>query len=242
MWALRCRKVVRSLRVALYRRGLLNGVLAATEHEPLLRKLSVDTVIDVGANRGQFSLVVAHVFPNAEIVAFEPLRRPARKYRAVVGNRAVLHEFAAGAEAEIREMFETEADDSSSLLQPGDQQVRLSASSRVVARRSVEVRRLDEVLAGISSRNVLLKIDVQGFELAVLSGSTGLLRDNVAFVYVEASFRELYIGQGMAAEVVSLLERGGFSLERVNNPQTDGSEVVQADLLFSRKLTVGPHE
>ena len=50
-----------------------HGVAPAIEHEAVLGGLDFDFVADVGANRGQFSLVCRRVRPKARIVAFEPL-------------------------------------------------------------------------------------------------------------------------------------------------------------------------
>ena len=52
---------------------LLRGTAAGTEHIRALRHLKMGTCLDVGANTGQFSVLVRHMFPDADIIAFEPL-------------------------------------------------------------------------------------------------------------------------------------------------------------------------
>jgi hypothetical protein len=94
---------------------------------------------------------------------------------------------------------------------------------------------LDEVvsvaeLIGVS----LLKIDVQGFEGAVLRGA-GELLEHLQYVYCELSFRELYAGQCLADEVIEWLRSAGFGLSAINNLTYDKSSLpVQADFLFER--------
>ena len=56
----------------LWLKGLSRGVAAGIEHTAVLRNLTCETVVDVGANRGQFALAARHYFPNAEIFSFEP--------------------------------------------------------------------------------------------------------------------------------------------------------------------------
>src|SRR5690242_10646658 len=60
----------------------------------------VATVLDVGANKGQFSRAAAAVFPGAAVVAFEPLEAVAAEWRTnladVAGAR--VHVCALGAE------------------------------------------------------------------------------------------------------------------------------------------------
>lgn len=59
-----------------WRRALLrHRVAAGVEHAGVLRNLgAVKTVVDIGANRGQFALVARHAFPQTYIVSTEPLR------------------------------------------------------------------------------------------------------------------------------------------------------------------------
>jgi FkbM family methyltransferase len=81
----------------------------------------------------------------------------------------------------------------------------------------------------------LLKLDVQGFELAALGGC-GALLDRFRYVYVEASFIELYVGQALATEVIGFLLSRGFNLMCVANLSCGAStRPIQADFLFSRR-------
>jgi len=72
-----------------------------------------------------------------------------------------------------------------------------------------------------SKGRALLKLDVQGFELAALQGCTDVL-DRFEFVYVEVSFIELYVGQALASDVVAFLLGRNFKLLCVANPHLAG--------------------
>ena len=52
----------------------------------MLQALQVDGVIDVGANRGQFTLACSLAMPDVPLVAFEPIPEEARTYRRVHGH------------------------------------------------------------------------------------------------------------------------------------------------------------
>jgi hypothetical protein len=81
---------------------------------------------------------------------------------------------------------------------------------------------------------VLLKIDVQGFELAVLRGAAGLLAV-AQWIYVELSFVELYSGQPLAPAVIRFLDHHGFEMSGAfNMSEGPNGEAVQADFLFTR--------
>ena len=64
--------------------GLRFGVAATTEHIPVLMSLNnVNTIIDIGANKGQFTLAARYVFSKSRIISFEPLFEPAETFRSL---------------------------------------------------------------------------------------------------------------------------------------------------------------
>ncbi len=236
------RKAVRLALDPYYRKALCLGVGAAIEHEPMLRTLSpcgVLTVLDVGANVGQFTLVARRVFPKARVIAFEPLAAECERFLSVhAGDSQVkLVRAALGPDRGKFAMHVAGARDSSSLLPITATQAQLFPGTGETHRESVWVLPLsdavkDEELAG----PLLLKIDVQGFELQVLEACASVL-SRVEFVYVECSFVELYAGQAMAGEVVAWLQKGGFVLTGIGSLTHGPSGVgVQADFLFRRRV------
>ena len=58
---LRITRVVSGTRTELGRRALRSGVVPTVVVQPMLRRLRPQLVIDVGANRGQFTLDVSRV-------------------------------------------------------------------------------------------------------------------------------------------------------------------------------------
>ncbi len=100
----------------------------------------------------------------------------------------------------------------------------------------VPIKRLDACLSTPLPWPVLLKIDVQGFELEVLKGATGLL-PQIDAVYVEASYVELYEGQALHEEIEGFLTGAEFSLDGRFNTHIHLGEPVQADLLFRQRTS-----
>ena len=96
---------------------MLNRVLAGTEHRHVF-KTNLETVVDIGANRGQFALAVRRWAPKARIVSFEPLNDAANTFRNVFkkDSGVILHQAAIGPQAGEATIHVTAADDSSSLL------------------------------------------------------------------------------------------------------------------------------
>ncbi len=188
-------------------------------------------VIDVGANAGQFSLLVRDLFGPVPIVAFEPIPDIAAGIERAVGPPILVVAKAAGSRDSTSTLFVTAAQDSSSLFEPAERQLQLSRLSRVITTIEVEVVKLDDVVAA-EAGGILLKIDVQGGEVEVLRGATTLLA-HVQWVYVEASFEELYAGQPLIGDVHEILQPE-FRLVGVHNVQCVSGRQVQADFLFER--------
>ncbi len=214
---------------------LRHGVAPAIEHEVVLGGLDFDFVADVGANRGQFSLVCRRIKPQARIAAFEPLPAPAAIYRALFrGDPGVrLHACALAPQRGEMTMHVSGREDSSSLLPISDLQSRNFPGTEEVGICRVPVGPLSDFVGreDLGGQN-LLKIDVQGFELEVLKSAETLL-SQFRWVYAECSSVPLYEGQALADEVVQWLKARRFDLIGRFNPSCgrDGTP-LQADLLF----------
>ena len=240
LYSTRFSKLLHILNVPAWREAFLSyRVAAGVEHKLVLRHLGkVQSVIDIGANRGQFALVVRNVFPQATIVSFEPLDYPAAIFRKVFqGDEIVtLHQVAIGPQLGESQIHISAMDDSSSLLPisllqsqifPGTAEVRTQTA--IVGPLNVFLKP-NEIL-----RPALLKLDVQGYEYQALQGCQALI-SNFDYIYCECSFRELYTGQQLAAEVIVWLGKQGFVVQGVYNPYYDSNGVaVQADFLFVRE-------
>lgn len=234
-------KAAALLRTRRFRRGLWRGVAAAIEHAPLLRTLGagdcVRTVVDVGANKGQFALLALELFPAAQVHAFEPLAAPGARMAAWSRGetRLRLYPLALAETAGPRKMHVSARMDSSSLRVISKRQTAQFPGTHCVGATTVETARLDEILTAADLQPpALLKIDVQGGELETLHGAEGVLR-RFDWVYVECSFVEFYEGQGSADDIAACLAAAGFSPVAYWNLCRDkeGSP-AQADVLFTR--------
>jgi FkbM family methyltransferase len=209
--------------------------MPAVEHINVLKCLKPKTLIDVGANKGQFSVVARHLFPEIQIHAFEPLESERKLYKAVVSEPVEIHSTALSDTRGDAKFFITSRPDSSSLLLPGANQQTAYGIVRS-SELTVSVARLDEFFQPWNLvRPTLLKLDVQGAELQVLRGSEGVL-SLIDAVYCEVSFVELYEGQPRAEEIVAFLARAGFTLRGAFNLScTKTFGPTQSDFLFLAK-------
>lgn len=231
------RKLSHLVRWRDYRAALRHRVAAAVEHERVVFEHEPRSVIDVGANRGQFAVFALHRFPGARVHCFEPVPAALAALRAVVGtNPSVrIHPVALSSSAGDAVLHVSASDDSSSLLTPNALLQATYPQTRSVGEVTVRTDRLDHDLQSADlTAPCLLKIDVQGFEMEVLVGATELF-PLIDEILVECSFVELYEGQPLADEVTAYLLGQGYRLRGVYGMSSDDSgRCLQADLLFAR--------
>ena len=231
-------KALRLLGDGRFRPALLRGVAATVEHMPAFDGHKFDAVVDIGANRGQFALLMAGMFPDARILAFEPLVEPFRKLLEITAHLPGVRAFnaAIGDTRGSMPMNVAKRDDSSSLLPITAMQERIFPDTGRARVDHVHVAPLGDFMNEFDlGRPSLLKIDVQGFELEVLKGSADCL-ERFDVVYVEASFIQLYEGQPFASDIIDYLHHRDFRLSGIYNlSQTADGRAVQADFLFERR-------
>ena len=236
---IRLKKLLFSLINGILRRSLLNGVALSIEHKEILKNLhpSPNTIVDIGANRGQFTLLSRYLFPNAHVISIEPLRGPANTFRKLFkfDQNVILHEGAVGPEAKNVSMHVSARDDSSSLLPIGEKQTNVFPGTEELSLEEISVAPLNHYVQSDDLVSpALLKIDVQGFELEVLKGCGDFL-EKFDYIYVECSFVELYKEQALADEVIQYLIYHSFKLNGIYNTFYDKKGIaVQGDFLFSK--------
>lgn len=215
---------------------LCHRVLAGAEHRQVLTT-DMATVVDIGANRGQFALAAMQWAPRARVIAFEPLPNAAGMFRKVFQgeSKVILHQIAIGSTAGESTIHVSAADDSSSLLPISTLQQRLFPGTGEVRTASVTVGRLANFIAAKEIvAPAFLKLDVQGYELEVLRGCEDLL-GCFSHVYVECSFMELYHGQALADEIINYLWKRGFRMIGVYNLNYEmNGKTIQGDFMFKK--------
>ena len=220
-----------------FRAGLRHGVAATIEHAGALAGRDFASVVDIGANRGQFTLFSAGLYPQARIFAFEPLPGPYAVLARIAAGHGRTQTFRAaiGPRVATASIHMMKPDDCSSLLAPTGRQAAMFPQSRLAGTFPVQMAPLHAFVGpGDLCAPALLKLDVQGFELAALEGCASLL-DRFAAVYVECSFVPLYADQPLADQVLAHVREQGFRLTGIYNLVHDrAGHAVQADFLCER--------
>ena len=205
----------------------------------LLRGGRLTLVLDVGASTGRWSEQVRRAGFAGRIVSFEPLSRSFAELeaRARADSAWECLRVALGDEEAEAELHVAANAASSSLLPMDERHLRAAPQSRYVGAETVRVRRLDALREELVREDdrALLKLDVQGTELAVLRGAAQTLRE-VEAVEAELSVVELYEGQALLPAVLSHLDEAGFRLVALEptfrDPRT--GDLLQLNGLFLR--------
>jgi len=141
-----------------------------------------------------------------------------------------------------------------SLLEPDPARLKLfknfEAWGSVVRRQGVQTKRLDDVEEIVNMD--LLRMDVQGSELAIMQGGLSKLRDVVA-VHLEVSFVPLYKNQPCFGELDVFLRGFGFiphlfstikgcmlnpMSDQIKEVYTPSKQLLEADVLYVRDFNV----
>lgn len=233
------------LRLGLHRADL------SIARDPYVNRLSraldyarIDTVLDIGANVGQFGRMLRDAGFAGDLISVEPLETAHRRLARRAGRDPRWHTLnvAVGESRSTAHINISENSFSSSLLTMTNRHLKAAPESRVIGSQVVEVTTVADLVRdrGLDPTKTLLKVDTQGFEKQVLDGA-GDLVDQFAAVQLELSMEELYEGQLLFDDLVALLQAHGLRLWTLETGISDEhGQLLQCDGLFLRPQVARP--
>lgn len=205
----------------------------------ILRELSIDHVLDVGANVGQFAQFLRSIGYKGTIISFEPVAESfARLSRAAAYDpnwRAV--NSALGAEESTATITVTRASIMASLRTPlRAHATGIGADLDAVRHEVVPVQRLDSIFDDHvpAGAKVFTKLAVQGWDIEVLRGAAGCLEKILALQSI-VSVIPLYEGMPSWVDSLENMRRFGFELTGMFPILYNGTfRVVEFDAVMVR--------
>jgi FkbM family methyltransferase len=207
----------------------------------LLKHHRINTIIDVGANTGQYATEMYGLGFEGTIVSFEPLSKAysilnhkiksKKNWTAVnvalgsANHEATINVASNLASSSILSMKEAHKDAAPDVSFSGSEKI------TVVTLDSVWDKYFNN-----TNTNYYLKIDTQGYEKDVLMGAEKSL-SKITGIQLEMSLTELYEGEWLFDQMVEYLAEKGFKLHSVE-PQfynTKTGQLLQLDGIFYRK-------
>lgn len=203
--------------------------------------VDIKTFLDIGANKGEYSWSYFRSFPKGRAWLIEPIPKLHDVIRAKLDDHAdsyMLFDACLGAGPGIVDLHVTNHIGASSVLPMHDAFVQANPHVKEVEVIRKKLITLDEFVNIESIPPVdLLKVDVEGFELEVISGGKNYLRKGVKWILIEHSFVRSADSQRRFVEVHSLLLDSGFELYAICDQyhHADSHRIVQFDAIYRKR-------
>lgn len=210
------------------------------QFQAMLDHFGVDTVLDVGANEGQFGLNIRRTGYAGTIISFEPMSDVWNKLkicsendgRWIVAPRMAIGDYKGNIDINISRNSQ-----SSSILPILPMHTEAIAESVYSDIEGSQIDTLDNAARAYCAPSsvVFIKIDTQGYEDKVLDGAASILA-TARGVQIELSLVHLYEGQKLWGEIMSRLEKMGFRLWSISPVFADPvtGRMLQVDATFYR--------
>lgn len=203
-----------------------------------LKNMGINTILDIGANTGQFAEKIHQVFPDAVLYSFEPLNDC---YEELINKFKNIPQFKAfnlalGDETGVVEMHRNQYSPSSSLLPMAELHKTCFPYTKEEILLKVDVVCLDDIASSLElNKPMLVKLDVQGYEDKVILGGESVI-GQADIVIVELSLEQLYEGQPLFEDVYNVMRSLGFryrgNYDQLYSP--DDGRVLQIDGIFTK--------
>jgi FkbM family methyltransferase len=201
----------------------------------LLVRGSAATIFDVGASDGRVTKRYRALFDTARVICFEPDDARARSIRELrLENVEVVNK--ALSDSQGTAQFYVNADPDTSSLLPsvpiGGYVDRFTAPAGTI---SVATTTLDAYCHQHAIDRIdILKMDIQGGELAALRGALSLLTARkIGLIYLEVEFMELYADQPLYHHIAAFLASYGYELHGIFNLwSVERGRLAWADAIF----------
>lgn len=206
----------------------------------MMGHFNIDTLLDIGANTGQYAFKMRTVGYQNKIISFEPLKSAFEglKVAALNDHNWLVNNYALGDEDTTSTINIANNSYSSSILNMLPAHLSSAPESKYVATEEIEIKTIDSIFSTFCTKeeSVMMKIDTQGYEKNVLEGATESL-DKIKIIQLEMSIAPLYENEMTYLEMIEYLDNKGYQLFNLENGFTDVTtgQLRQMDGIFVQK-------
>lgn len=233
-------RITRGIGVQLIPEWRLERLAIASHLRSLFDHCGIRTVLDVGANRGQYhDFLRQEVGFEGTVHSFEPIAGLVEAMLQRQSEDAAwhIHHCALGDEAGVATIGVAQSDTLSSLKGLAERAPSaFVASATVVREESITIATLDDFVArhAIDLLTTYLKVDTQGFDMEVLAGGPNAVQALPA-MQLELAIQQIYAGVAPYRDVLVTLESLGMAISGLFPISCDAQlKAVEFDCILVR--------
>lgn len=186
----------------------------------LIHTHQIDTIIDIGANIGQYASEMRNIGFTGQIFSFEPLKEAFQKLQKYSSKDTLwkVFNYSIG-ERDGKAIINVAKNSvSSSLLQNVPELIESEPDARFIGREEIQMHKLDSIFEwlNLENRNIYLKVDAQGYEEMILLGAQKSL-GCIKAIQIEMSLVPSYDGSVTFDEMKHYLNKLGFYLAAIES-------------------------
>lgn len=222
-----------------YKLNSLHYPVFPFQRKKILESYKINTILDIGANTGQFAQMIRKIGYTKKILSFEPLSSAFAllEKNAKKDLQWDVFNFALGSKEEKRVINIALNSVSSSFLDIMPSHLKAAAGSQYLGSETVNIKPLDAIYHNLlkQKNNIYIKIDAQGFEAEIIKGAEKSL-NYISTIEMEMSLVPLYSGETLFNELYASMIKKGYRLIFVEpafaSPHT--GELLQINGIFHR--------
>lgn len=206
-----------------------------------LNNNSINLVLDIGANSGQYALSLRRFGYKKKIISFEP---GLDAYLKLIKNAKndtkwnIYEKVGLGNKRNKIKLNISKNSVSSSYKNIKKLHLINQPNSKYIKTEQTKIIKLDDVFSKFykKNENIMLKIDTQGYEWEVLQGSKKSLR-KINAIQLELSFEDLYQDQNNWLNILKFLENNNFRVFKIIDgfKNKKNGQVFQSDFFLVNK-------
>lgn len=190
----------------------------------LLNTHNIDTILDVGANIGQYGSELRNIGYKGTILSFEPTSRAFEKLKKTASKDSnwKVYNFSLGEFDGETEINISKNSVSSSILNDLPQLTESAPEAKFVSKEKIQVKKIDTIFneLGLFDKQIYLKIDTQGYENMVIEGAKNSL-NHIKGIQIEMSLIPTYQGAITFEEMTDKLKKNNFKTTSIESGYYD---------------------